>query len=77
MRPYSIPNPLHRRRRILELMLAGEVNVNAPGGRAALARLLGVSPATITRDLAVLRRAQGPASTIGRRQGRPALRRRC
>ena len=71
MRPYSTPNPLHRRRHILQLILAGEVNVNAPGGRAALARLLGVSPATITRDLAVLRRAQGPATTIGRRQGRP------
>jgi len=76
MRPYSTPDPVLRRSYILNLILSGAVNVNAAGARADLARLLGVSPATITRDLAALRRAQGPATSIGVRRGRPALRRR-
>ena len=42
--------------------------MNAPDGRAALSRLLGVSPAAITRDVAVLRRAQALASTIAVRR---------
>ena len=66
------PATRKRRQQILDWIKDGSADINAPGGRAALAKRLRVAPMQVSRDLKALRYLQGPASGIAvMKRGRP------